>query len=60
MHLMGNVSVVCVRLAQLVRYLTANQKIPGSIPRLVEDKTLEDLLLPHRSWAGTLSLGLVS
>ena len=28
--------VVCARLAQLVRSLTANQKVPGSIPGLVE------------------------
>ena len=27
---------VCARLAQLVRSLTANQKVPGSIPGLVE------------------------
>ena len=27
---------VCARLAQLVRSLTAKQKVPGSIPRLVE------------------------
>ena len=29
-------SAVCARLAQLVRSLTANQKVPGSIPGLVE------------------------
>ena len=29
-------STVCARLAQLVRYLTANQEVPGSIPGLVE------------------------
>ena len=28
--------VVCARLAQLVRSLTANQKVPGSIPGLVK------------------------
>ena len=28
--------LVCARLAQLVRSLTANQKVPGSIPGLVE------------------------
>ena len=27
---------VCARLAQLVRSLTANQEVPGSIPGLVE------------------------
>ena len=27
---------MCARLAQLVRFLTANQKVPGSIPGLVE------------------------
>ena len=27
---------VCTRLAQLVRSLTANQKVPGSIPGLVK------------------------
>ena len=29
-------SLLCARLAQLVRSLTANQKVPGSIPGLVE------------------------
>ena len=38
----------CVRLAQLVRSLTANQEVPGSIPALVKVGTLGDLLLPHR------------
>ena len=27
---------VCARLAQLIRSLTANQEVPGSIPGLVE------------------------
>ena len=34
-HLSRNVEA-CARLAQLVRSLTANQKVPGSIPGLVE------------------------
>ena len=46
---------VCARLAQLVRSLTSNQKVPGSIPGLVEGWTLGDLLSPHRPWTGTLS-----
>ena len=46
---------VCTRLAQLVRSLTANQKVPGSIPSLVEGLTLGDFLSPHRLWTGTLS-----
>ena len=47
--------MVCARLAQLVRSLTANQAVPGSIPGLVEGWTLGNLLLPHRPWTGTLS-----
>ena len=43
------------RLAQLVRSLTANQEVPGSIPGLVEGLNLGDLLSPHRPWTGTLS-----
>ena len=43
------------RLAQLVRSLTTNQKVPGLIPGLVEGWTLGDLLSPHRPWTGTLS-----
>ena len=43
------------RLAQLVRSLTANQEVPGSIHRLVEGWTLGDLLSPHRPWTGTLN-----
>ena len=39
---------VCARLAQLVRSLTVNQKVPGSIPRLVEGWTLGDLVSPQR------------
>ena len=30
------IKIVCARLAQLVRSLTANEKVPGSIPGLVE------------------------
>ena len=43
---------VCMRLAQLIRSLTANQKVPVSIPDLAEGKTLGDLLLPHRTICG--------
>ena len=43
---------LCARLTQLVRSLTANQKVLGSIPRLVEGSTLGDLLLPHHPWRG--------
>ena len=46
---------VCARLAQLVRSLTVNLKVSGSIPGLVEGWTLGDLLSPHRPWTGTLS-----
>ena len=46
---------MCAMLAQLVRSLMANQKVPGSIPCLVEGWTLGDLLSPHRLWTGTLS-----
>ena len=46
---------VCARLAQLVKSLTANWEVPGSIPGLVERWTLGDLLSPHRPWTGTLS-----
>ena len=46
---------VCARLAQLVRSLTANQEVPGSIPGLVEGWTLGDLLSPFCPWTGTLS-----
>ena len=45
----------CAMLAQLVRSLTANQKVPGSIPCLVEGWALGDLLSPHRLWTGTLN-----
>ena len=47
--------VVCARLVQLVRSLTANRKVPSSILGLVEGWTLGDLLSPHRPWTGTLS-----
>ena len=43
---------LCARLTQLVRSLTANQKVLGSIPGLVEGSTLGDLLLPHHPWRG--------
>ena len=49
------IKIVCARLAQLVRSLTANQKVPGSIPGLVEGWTLGDLLSPHRPWTGMLN-----
>ena len=42
--------VFCARLAQLVRSLTASQEVPGSIPGLVEGRTLGDPLSPHRPW----------
>ena len=45
---------VCARLAQLVRSMTAIQKVPGSIPRLIEGWTLGDFLSPRRPWTGTL------
>ena len=32
----SQIIILCARLAQLVRSLTANQKVPGSIPGLVE------------------------
>ena len=35
------------RLAQLVRSLTSNQKVPGLIPGLVEGLTLGNLLSTH-------------
>ena len=41
-------TAACVRLVQLVRSLTANQKVPGSIPGLIEGLTLGGLPLPHR------------
>ena len=44
----------CARLAQSERSLTANQKVPGSIPGLVGDWTLGGLPSPHRPWTGTL------
>ena len=43
---------VYARLVQLVRHLTTNQKVPGSIPGLFEGWTLGDLLSPHRPWTG--------
>ena len=53
--LSGTRILVCARLARLVRSLTTNQKVPGSIPDLVEGWTLGDFLSPHRPWTGTLS-----
>ena len=47
--------IVCARLAQLVRSLTANQEVPGSSSGLVEGWTFGDLLSPHRPWTGSLS-----
>ena len=44
------------RLAQFARSLTANQKVPGSIPCLLKGSTLSSLLLPHRPWTEMLSL----
>ena len=44
---------VCARLAQLVRSLTTNRKVLGSIPGLVMAWTLYNFLLPHRPWTGT-------
>ena len=46
---------MCASLAQLARSLIANQKVPGSIPGLVESWILGDLLSPHRPWTDTLS-----
>ena len=43
------------RIAQLVRFQTANQEVSGSILGLVEGWTLSDLLSPHCPWTGTLS-----
>ena len=43
------------RIAQLVRSLTANQEVLGSIPGLVEGWTLSDLLSPHHPWTGMLN-----
>ena len=51
----ANTLIVFARLAQLVRSLTANQEVPGSIASLVKDWALGDLLSPHRPWTGTLS-----
>ena len=34
---------MCVRLESLIRSLTSNQKVLGSIPGLVEGRTLADL-----------------
>ena len=45
----------CARLAQFVGSLTANQKVPVSIPSLVEDWFLGNFLSSHRPWTGTLS-----
>ena len=46
---------MCARLAQLVISLAANQKVPSSIPGLVECRTLRDLFSPHRPLTGTSS-----
>ena len=48
-------TLLCARLAQSIRSLTANQEVPGSIPGLVEGLNLGDPLSPHRPWTGTLS-----
>ena len=43
------------RLAQLVGSVTANQKVPGSIPSLVEGWTLGDLSPHHPRTIGLVS-----
>ena len=45
---------ISASLAQLVRSLTANREVLGSIPGLVEGWTLGDLLSPDRPWTGML------
>ena len=47
--------IVCARLAQLARSLTANHEVLSSNPGLVESWTLGDLLSPHCPWTGPLS-----
>ena len=46
---------MCARLTHLARFLTANQKVPGSIPGLVEGWTLGDLPSRHLPLTRTLS-----
>ena len=48
------IMAVYARLAQLVRSLTANHEVPGSIPGLVEGWTFSNLLSPHHPWTETL------
>ena len=52
---LSRIILVCAKLAQLVRSLNVNQKVPSSIPGMVEGWILGDLLLPHHLWTGTLS-----